>query len=155
MAAFFCLFWICVFVFCFEVALHVRAIRGGRASLKVDHKWARVHHALSAAFGQRTVRERWWGYAHIIIFYALNYLTYSFDYVRKIIEISGIENETIASILKITVIANLIDFTAITIEEFGLRSLSDKLIFCGKIIIFTISAPLIYSVFELIVGLLQ
>ena len=91
----------------------------------------------------------------IIISYALNYLTYSFDYVRKIIEISGIENETIASILKITVIANLIDFTAITIEEFGLRSLSDKLIFCGKIIIFTISAPLIYSVFELIVGLLQ
>ena len=84
MAAFFCLFWICVFVFCFEVALHVRAIRGGRASLKVDHKWARVHHALSAAFGQRTVRERWWGYAHIIIFYA--FIVFLFATVELLVQ---------------------------------------------------------------------
>ncbi len=91
----------------------------------------------------------------IVILFSLNYLKTSFEYVGKIIEMTSIDNKIINSILKITVIANLIEFTALTIEDFGLKSLSEKLIFCGKIIIFSISAPIFYSVFELIIGLLQ
>lgn len=91
----------------------------------------------------------------IVIIFSLKYLTSSFEYVNKIIEISKIDNKIIKSILKITVIANLIEFTALTIEDFGLKSLSEKVIFSGKLIIFTISAPIIYSVFEIIVGLLR
>lgn len=91
----------------------------------------------------------------ILILFSLNYLKTSFEYVGKILEITSIDNKIVISILKITVIANLIEFTALTIEDFGLKSLSEKLIFCGKIIIFSISAPIFYSVFELIIGLLQ
>lgn len=91
----------------------------------------------------------------IVILFSLNYLKNSFEFVGKIIEMTSIDNKIVTSILKITVIANLIEFTALTIEDFGLKSLSEKLIFCGKIIIFSISAPIFYSVFELIIGLLQ
>lgn len=91
----------------------------------------------------------------IVILFALNYLKTSFEYVGKIIEMSSIDNKIVNSILKITVVANLIEFTALTIEDFGIKSLSEKLIFCGKLIIFSISAPIFYSVFELIIGLLQ
>ena len=91
----------------------------------------------------------------IVILFSLNYLKNSFELVGKIIEMTSIDNKIVTSILKITVIANLIEFTALTIEDFGLKSLSEKLIFCGKIIIFSISAPIFYSVFELIIGLLQ
>ena len=91
----------------------------------------------------------------IVIVFSLNYLKNSFELVEKIIEMTSIDNKIVTSILKITVIANLIEFTALTIEDFGLKSLSEKLIFCGKIIIFSISAPIFYSVFELIIGLLQ
>ena len=91
----------------------------------------------------------------ILILFSLNYLKTSFEYVGKILEITSIDNKIVISILKITVIANLIEFTALTIEDFGLKSLSEKLIFCGKIIIFSFSAPIFYSVFEIIIGLLQ
>lgn len=91
----------------------------------------------------------------LVIIFSVKYLTASFEYINKIIEISTIDNKIIKSILKITVIANLIEFTALTIEDFGLKSLSEKVIFSGKLIIFTISAPIIYSVFEIIVGLLK
>lgn len=91
----------------------------------------------------------------ILILFSLNYLKTSFEYVGKILEITSIDNKIVISILKITVIANLIEFTSLTIEDFGLKSLSEKLIFCGKIIIFSISAPIFYSVFEIIIGLLQ
>ena len=91
----------------------------------------------------------------IVILFSLNYLKNSFELVGKIIEMTSIDNKIVTSILKITVIANLIEFTALTIEDFGLKSLSEKLIFCGKIIIFSISAPIFYSVFEVIIGLLQ
>ena len=91
----------------------------------------------------------------IVVLFSLNYLKNSFELVGKIIEMTSIDNKIVTSILKITVIANLIEFTALTIEDFGLKSLSEKLIFCGKIIIFSISAPIFYSVFELIIGLLQ
>ena len=91
----------------------------------------------------------------IVVLFSLNYLKNSFELVGKIIEMTSIDNKIVTSILKITVIANLIEFTALTIEDFGLQSLSEKLIFCGKIIIFSISAPIFYSVFELIIGLLQ
>lgn len=91
----------------------------------------------------------------ILIFMAINYLTSSFEFVSKIIEISSINNKIVSSIIKITVIANLIEFTALTIDDFGLKALSEKVVFCGKIIIFSISAPIIYSVFKIIIGLLQ
>ena len=84
MLAFFILFCIGVFVFSLEVAQHVRSIRGGRASLKADHVRLRVRHTLAAALGQHAVRERWWGYAHIIIFYA--FIVFLFATVELLVQ---------------------------------------------------------------------
>ncbi|MBQ8038003.1 MAG: (Fe-S)-binding protein, partial [Proteobacteria bacterium] len=84
MLAFFILFCIGVFVFSLEVAQHVRSIRGGRASLKADHVRLRVRHTLAAALGQHAVRERWWGYAHLVISYA--FIVFLFATVELLVQ---------------------------------------------------------------------
>ena len=46
------------------------------------------------------------------------------------------------------------EFAAGAIEDFGLKSLSDKLVLIGKLIIIGVSMPVIYAVINLVTGLL-
>ena len=58
-------------------------------------------------------------------------------------------------IFKITAISYLVEFGAGIIDDFGLKSLSDKLVFVGKVVIFCMSMPIIYAVFNLLLGIIQ
>lgn len=91
----------------------------------------------------------------IIVFFSLNYLTNVFEFINKIIGMSGIAPELYEIIFKITAIGYLIEFSADTIQDFGLKSLSDKLVFVGKVVIFCMSMPIIYAVFNLLLGIIQ
>ena len=91
----------------------------------------------------------------IIVFFSLNYLTNVFEFINKIIDMSGIAPELYEIIFKITAIGYLIEFSADTIQDFGLKSLSDKLVFVGKVVIFCMSMPIIYAVFNLLLGIIQ
>ena len=66
---------------------------------------------------------------------------------------TGVDGSLFSIIFKITAIGYLVEFGAGTIEDFGLKSLADKLVFAGKIIILGISMPVIYAVFNLLKGL--
>ena len=50
--------------------MHVRHIGNGSPECKPDHIQTRIGHVFRAAFGQSRIRERWWGKAHTVIFYA-------------------------------------------------------------------------------------
>ena len=89
----------------------------------------------------------------ILTYFALDYITSTFEFFNKIIEYSKIDSELILIIFKITAIGYLVEFGAGVIKDFGLQSLSDKLVFLGKIIILTISMPIIYAVFNFLVGM--
>jgi len=91
----------------------------------------------------------------ILLYFSVQYFTSIFEFFNKIIQLSGIDKEFYVIIFKITAIGYLIEFAADTIQDFGLKSLSDKLIFVGKIIIFSISLPIIYAVFNLLTGIIQ
>lgn len=91
----------------------------------------------------------------IIIGLSLNYLTETFYFINKIIELSGVDKEYFSIIFKITAIGYLVEFSAETIRDMGLNSISEKLIFVGKIIIFFVSLPILYAVLNLIIGLLN
>lgn len=91
----------------------------------------------------------------ILIFFVLNYVLDAFKFINNIIELSGLDKEYYLIIFKITAIGYLVEFGADTITDFGLKSVADKLIFAGKIIIFATSLPVIYAIINLLVGILQ
>lgn len=90
----------------------------------------------------------------IIIFYATEYLYTTFSFINKIINLSGIDKEYYTIIFKITAIGYIVEFASSTVNDFGLKSLSDKITFAGKLIILTTSLPIFYAIFNLITGLL-
>lgn len=91
----------------------------------------------------------------LIISYALTYITEIFEFINKIASLSGIDSNFFKIIYKITAIGYLIEFSSGILEDVGLQSLSKKLIFTGKIIILSISLPVLYAVFNLITGLIK
>lgn len=91
----------------------------------------------------------------ILSSYAFSYLVQTFDFINKLIELTKIDREIFKIIFKITAIGYLIEFGAGTINDFGLKSLADKLVFVGKIIILSVSMPIFYALFNLISGLIQ
>jgi stage III sporulation protein AD len=85
----------------------------------------------------------------------LDYLSSTFTVINELIELTNIDKQLYLIIFKVTAIGYLVEFASDTVNDFGLKSLADKLTFAGKIIIFTISIPIIYSIINLLVGLLQ
>lgn len=90
----------------------------------------------------------------LILTYSLNYFTEIIDFFNDLIEKSGINKEIYIIIFKILAIGYLVEFGAGLLSDFGLNSLSDKLIFLGKILILSTALPILYSVFNLIYGLI-
>lgn len=91
----------------------------------------------------------------IVLSFAFDYISEAFIFINKIIELSGIDKEFYRIIFKITAIGYLVEFGADIVLDMGLKGLSEKLIFTGKIIIFCMSIPIFYSVFNLLVGLIE
>ena len=89
----------------------------------------------------------------VLMFYSLEYVSSSFAFFNQIIKYTQIDNQLFLILFKITAIGYLVEFGAGTIRDFGLNGLADKLILLGKIIILTVSLPIIYAVFNLILGL--
>ena len=75
-------------------------------------------------------------------------------FISNLIELTNISPEIFKILFKITAVGYVVEFGAQTISDFGLTAISDKLLFAGKLIIFTMSMPIIYSLLNLLIGLL-
>ena len=64
------LFLISLIIFCIESSSALHKIKNGRSVERSNRVLNRVRHTVKMAFMQTRVRERWWGYAHVVIFYA-------------------------------------------------------------------------------------
>ena len=89
----------------------------------------------------------------LIIFRAFKYLSETFELFKKISELGKIDNELIKLVIKIVAIGSIVEFAAGILEDFGLKSISNKLIFAGKIIILSVSVPIFYTLINVLVGL--
>ena len=85
-----------------------------------------------------------------ILIMALNFMADAFKIFKEIADLTGIDNALVKIILKILGIGYLVEFAAGIVEDFGYKSLADKLVFAGKVIIFTISIPILQSMIKLI-----
>ena len=91
----------------------------------------------------------------IMLLFAFDYLTASIEFIKSFSEGTGIDNEIIRIIFKIVGIGFLIELTASSIKELGFSDVADKLVLCGKLIIFVVSVPILQSAYKIIVALID
>ena len=91
----------------------------------------------------------------IMFLYAFDYLTESIEFIKNFTQSAQIDNEIVRIIFKIIGIGFLVEITASSVKDLGFESISDKLILCGKIIIFVVSVPILNSTYKIITSLIN
>ena len=90
----------------------------------------------------------------IMLCYLFNYFTNILGFFDKIISKTGINAELFSIILKIVGIGYLIEFAANICSDSGNPAIADKIVLGGKLIILTVSMPIITNLLDIIVELL-
>ena len=91
----------------------------------------------------------------ILLLFAFEIFKGSLSIFQKITDATGIESSIVKILLKMVGIGYLVEFSAGVLNDFGQSNLGDKLIFCGKIIVLVLAVPILESVLDLIVKLLE
>ncbi len=91
----------------------------------------------------------------IIFLYAFDYLTESIEFLKSFTQSTGIDNEVIRTVFKIVGISFLIELTASSVKDLGFEGVADKLILCGKIVLFVVAIPILSNTYKIIVSLIN
>lgn len=90
----------------------------------------------------------------ILIAYILSGVTKIFEYFSQIVNKTGIDEDLFTTLLKIIGVGYLIEFSAGVCVDSGNSSIADKIVLAGKLLIFTLSMPIITNLFNLVMELL-
>ena len=91
----------------------------------------------------------------LLILCGFDYLTESLAFIKQFTEQTNIDKSVIRIIFKVVGVGYLIELTASSVKDLGFESVADKLVLCGKIVIFVMSIPILQSLFGIIVKLIQ
>lgn len=91
----------------------------------------------------------------IMFLYAFDYLTQSVEFIKTFTQGAGIDSGIIRILFKIIGIGFIVELTASSVKDLGFESLGDKLILCGKIIIFVVAVPVLNSTYQIIISLVN
>lgn len=91
----------------------------------------------------------------ILFLSAFDYLTQSLEFIKNFTDSTGINNEIVRIIFKVIGIGFIIEMTAGSIKDLGFESIADKLLLCGKIIIFVVSVPILNATYKIIMSLIN
>jgi len=89
----------------------------------------------------------------LLLIFILNSMQNVFSFFNTIIEKTGIDNQMFSTMLKIIGVGYMIEFASGICNDTGNSSIGDKIIFAGRIIIFSLSIPIIKNLFSLIMDL--
>ena len=59
-----------------------------------------------------------------------------------------------SDIFKIIGIGYIVELTASSVKDLGFESIADKLVMCGRILIFLMAVPILKSLYDVIVSLI-
>ena len=90
----------------------------------------------------------------VVIGITVNAIVNVLDMFNVLVNKSGLDGVLFGSILKIIGIGYLAEFSASICNDAGSSSMGDKILFAGKIIILSMSLPIITSVINIITELL-
>lgn len=91
----------------------------------------------------------------MLVLCGFDYLSESLKFIKQFSEQTNIDKAVLRIIFKVVGVGYLIELTASSIKDLGFESVADKLVLCGKIIIFVMSVPILQSLFGVIVKLIQ
>ena len=91
----------------------------------------------------------------LLLLMLIDYLSDSFVLIGELVKLTNVNNDLYKVIIKITVLGYLVEFSAGIVCDLGLKSLANKLIFAGKIIILSLALPIIYALLNVIIGLIS
>lgn len=90
----------------------------------------------------------------VMFLYVFDYLAESIEFIKSFSQTSGIDSETIRIIFKVIGIGFVVELTASSVKDMGFEGVADKLILCGKLVIFVVSIPILNAAYSLIVKLI-
>ena len=91
----------------------------------------------------------------IMFLYAFDYLTESVEFIKSFTETTGIDSEIVRTVFKIVGIGFIVELTASSVKELGFEGIADKLVLCGKIILFVVAIPILTATYKIIVSLIN
>ena len=91
----------------------------------------------------------------VIVSCGLEYVVGALGFMDKLIDVSGFDPNFYSIIVKVLGIAYIVQFACGIIEDLGLKSLSDKLVFIGKLAVLSAFMPIILQVFDLFYGMIK
>ena len=91
----------------------------------------------------------------IMLLYCFDYLAESVNFIKSFAQTTGIENDIVRTVFKIVGIGFIVELTAGSIKELGFEGVADKLILCGKIILFVVAVPILSATYKRIVSLIN
>ena len=91
----------------------------------------------------------------LILCLIVGYIADIMHVIDKILTQTGINKDVFNIILKIIGIGYLVEFGANFCNDAGNSSIADKILVAGKLIILFVSMPIITSLFNTVLGLLQ
>ncbi|MGN1060858.1 MAG: SpoIIIAC/SpoIIIAD family protein [Candidatus Coproplasma sp.] len=91
----------------------------------------------------------------LLVLCGFDYFAESVEFIKKFSEQTNIDTSVIKLILKVVGVGYLIELTAGSVKDLGFEALSDKLLLCGKIIIFVMSIPVLNALFDVIFKLIK
>lgn len=89
----------------------------------------------------------------LLLVFAFDYLSASLEFIKQFAQQTGIDSSLLRLIFKIVGIGYLIELTSGAVKDLGFESLADKLVLCGKLIIFLMAVPILKTMFTLIISL--
>lgn len=90
----------------------------------------------------------------ILVMYILSGVQSIFDYFSEIVNKTGIDNVMFKTLLKIIGVGYLVEFSAGVCIDSGNSSIADKIVLAGKVLIFSLSIPIISNLFNMIMDLI-
>lgn len=91
----------------------------------------------------------------VILMYLLQYIDIVIYDIDNIVAQTGINKELFIIILKIIGVGYLVEFGANICIDSGNQSIADKIILAGKVVILSVSMPVISNLLNTIIGLLK
>lgn len=90
----------------------------------------------------------------ILVMYILSGVQSIFDYFSESVSKTGIDNVMFKTLLKIIGVGYLVEFSAGVCIDSGNSSIADKIVLAGKVLIFSLSIPIISNLFNMIMDLI-
>lgn len=89
----------------------------------------------------------------MLILFGFDYLAVSLEFIRQFTEQTGIDSSIVRLVFKVVGVGYLIEITSGAVKDLGFSSLADKLVMCGKLIIFVMAIPVLQAMFSVIISL--